>query len=179
MELSPPPPSGLAHVALASRSKFSAHRLVRFRSRDGRAGCVKRERKTGSGTLSPPPLKGRFHGIFLHHCLKTHAVIRVAHGEPANRDLDRPTRRNRKLTGQSVSYFICRLCRFQFPAVLKFSAPTFRHARSARLSGVGQNRLTLLEGVFFSRRAPNIPTLSTPSPAAHAFDRVRPSHLIL
>ena len=58
VELSPPPPSGLAHVALASRSKFSAHRLVRFRSRDGRAGCVKRKRKTGSGTLSPPPPQG-------------------------------------------------------------------------------------------------------------------------
>ena len=55
VELSPPPLSGLAHVAVARRSKLSTHRLIRFLSGDGRAGCVKRKRKKGSGALSPPP----------------------------------------------------------------------------------------------------------------------------
>ena len=47
VELSPPPLSGLAHVAVARRSKLPTHGLIRFLSEDGRAGCVKRKKKKG------------------------------------------------------------------------------------------------------------------------------------
>ena len=114
-ELSPPPPSRPARVTVPSSQQRFPHRPDRFQSVEGLGVDFKKKAGVCLGGLSPPRPREAAAETSHNDRSKTRTAISIERRRWENRNLNRPRRRNWKLTGQSVSHFVCRLCRFHFP----------------------------------------------------------------